>query len=377
MFRVELNADDQYRLNSYMAKKGYTGSDTKYLIAKNMKENKCKSKTKCSLFPGYGKFKWQHNDDEFIIEYYEEGKAQGIQHEVKYFNRLYIYHDDAKKISDFLENAFNDENDDNKKSKIYVSKCGGYDCFWEEFNDVNFQSIDTVFIDKEIKATLLDCIDKFIASKDKYDKYGKIHKLNLLFTGIPGSGKTTLCKALAKHYGFSIYSMNLNKNVKDEHIISLTSNVKENSIILYEDIDTFFTQRNSTDVNVTFSSIINILDGTLSKGSGVINIITTNFPDKLDAALLRPGRVDKIIQFDYPKKEDIKNAFVSLIGNDQHFDEWFAHIKNRQVSMAVIIDYLFRNSTTYLVKENIQDLISQIDFVKRVTKEDNQTKLYS
>ena len=122
--------------------------------------------------------------------------------------------------------------------------------------------------------------------------------------------------------------MNFNKNLTDSYMIDLVSEVKEKSIILYEDIDVFFTERHSHDVNVSFSCLINILDGTLSKGSGIINIITTNYPDKLDTALLRPGRIDKIINFDYPKKDEIKEAFVSLIEKEDDFEDFYDHIKH-------------------------------------------------
>jgi chaperone BCS1 len=196
-----------------------------------------------------------------------------------------------------------------------------------------------------------------------------------LLTGIPGSGKTSLCKALAKKYGYSIYIMNFNKSMTDSYLIDLTSDVKDNSIILYEDIDAYFTERKSQDINVSFSCLINILDGTLSKGSGNINIITTNYPDRLDSALLRPGRIDKIINFDYPKKDEIKEAFNSLIGTDENFEKFYAHIKNMQVSMATIIDYLFRNPDNYL--ENIKELITQVNYIHQFTKEETSSKLYS
>lgn len=72
--------------------------------------------------------------------------------------------------------------------------------------------------------------------------------------------------------------------------------------------------RTSQDINISFSCLINILDGFISKsGSGIITILTANNPDRLDTALIRPGRIDKIIKFNYPNKEEIKEAFMSLI----------------------------------------------------------------
>lgn len=172
--------------------------------------------------------------------------------------------------------------------------------------------------------------------------------------------------------------MNFNKNMTDDYMIQLVSDVKDNSIILYEDIDCFFAERNSKDVNVTFSSLINILDGTLSKGCGIINIITSNHPEKLDSALLRPGRIDKIYNFTYPRKEEIKEAYDTLIGGSMDdFELFYAYIKYKSYNMSTIIDYLFRYPETYLDKENIQEFVSQHNFIQNITKEENSNKLYS
>jgi chaperone BCS1 len=373
MNRIEINGVALRKFINYMADIQYTQSvDIKEFIVFYMKNKK----QKCSLHPGYGKFDWNHNGEVFKIEFFEEGSVQ-VCEGLEYFKRMYIYHDDLNKIKSFLNDVFNyvESMDEEGKIKLYISKCG-YGSAWERYDGLNSQSFDNIFIDKKIKENITNYIDKFISSKERYNKYGRIYKTNILLAGIPGSGKTSLCKALARKYGYSIYIMNFNKTMTDSHIIDLINDVRENSIILYEDIDSYFSQRTSTtDVNVSFSCFINILDGTLSKDAGIINIITTNFPDKLDSALLRPGRIDKIINFDYPKKEEIKEAFISLIGSDDKFDSFYNKIKHLKISMAFIIDYLFRYTDDYL--ENISELITQYNCIQQFTKEETTTKLYS
>jgi|LakMenE09Jun09ns_1017247.scaffolds.fasta_scaffold00598_2 hypothetical protein len=372
---VELNGMELNKFTNYMGELYHTQPQDKLqnFIAKYKRTNG----GKCLMFPGHNEFVWHHNEDMFKIKFIEEGNVKSGPDGLEYFQRLFIYHDDIKKIQEFLNNVFRyiTEIDEQGKVKFYVSKCSSYGSTWEQFNTVDVQTLDNIFIDNKLKKSIVTYLDNFMVSKEKYSKFGRNHKTNLLMSGIPGSGKTSLCKALAKKYGYSIYIMNFTKTMTDSYLIDLTSDVKDNSIILYEDIDSYFTERTGHDVNISFSCLINILDGTLSKGSGIINIITTNFPDKLDAALLRPGRIDKIIHFDYPKKEEIKKAFHALIGPDADFEKFYANIKNHQLCMASVIDYLFRNEEDYM--SNIDELISQTKFIQQFTKEESCSKLYS
>lgn len=385
MYRIELNGTELKKFLNYLGERYHsqpsnespgdlqTTKDIKHFIVSYNRQ----SKNKYNIYPSYDTFYWHYNDDIFKIQFFEEGKVLSSPDGLEYFMRLYIFHEDLKKIEDLLKDAFNfiAKVDEKDKVQFYVSKCNPYCASWDSFNIVNVQTIDNIFIDKKLKCNIVEYIDNFIASKEKYNKFGRTHKTNLLLTGVPGSGKTSLCKALAKKYGYSIYIMNFTKNMTDAYLIELTSDVKDNSIILYEDIDSYFSERTANDVNISFSCLINILDGTLSKGSGIINIITTNFPNKLDSAMLRPGRIDKIINFDYPKKEEIKDAFISLIGSDNNFKQFYGLIKNCKVNMATIIDYLFRYPDNYL--ENIDELVTQYNFIQQFTKEESSSKLYS
>ena len=117
--------------------------------------------------------------------------------------------------------------------------------------------------------------------------------------------------------------------------------------------------RNALDINVSFSCLINILDGTMSKGNGNLLFITANNPQNMDKALLRPGRIDKIIKFDYPDKHIIKCAFDDLVDDlyKDLFETFYEKIKKLQLNMSSIIDYLFRNSDTFIL--NIDELSEQ------------------
>jgi len=83
-------------------------------------------------------------------------------------------------------------------------------------------------------------------------------------------------------------------------------------------MDCIFVARKSNDENrnqVTFSGILNALDGVTTGGNQIV-IMTTNHIENLDPALIRPGRVDHILRFDYATKEQIKDIFTVYTKND-------------------------------------------------------------
>jgi SpoVK/Ycf46/Vps4 family AAA+-type ATPase len=111
------------------------------------------------------------------------------------------------------------------------------------------------------------------------------------------------------------------------------------------------------------------------RGNGVITFLTANNPDRLDPALIRPGRVDIILKFNYPRKQEVKVAFMEMTTRENDdFEEFYQHIKNTKISMSGIIEYLFRNEKTYM--KNIAELLEQTQLLHEIVN-DKSDKLYS
>src|SRR5690606_24910024 len=100
----------------------------------------------------------------------------------------------------------------------------------------------------------------------------------------------------------------------DSNLFELIGNLTENSVVVFEDIDCLFKKRkvsddknddsiksmfdSDSDNNISFSGFLNALDGFMAPSNGNLFFYTTNYPELLDPALLRPGRIDKKIHFD-------------------------------------------------------------------------------
>ena len=238
------------------------------------------------------------------------------------------------------------------KVHLYHSRHSGY---WDRGNQVYGQSLENIFLPSDVKNSVINHIDSFLANRDRYLKFGRTYKLCFLFTGVPGAGKSSFIKSIALKYNRPIYILSLSKKLDDESLQGLMSEIKENSILILEDIDSFFIDREANQVNVSFSAILNLFDWLVTPGNGTILFMTAKHPKRLDSALVRPGRVDKIIEFDYPRKRELSDAFTSIVcGSD--FNEFYKLLKG-DISMAAVIDYLFRHSDDYLA--NIDELNDQ------------------
>ncbi len=140
--------------------------------------------------------------------------------------------------------------------------------------------------------------------------------------GPPGSGKSSFIQALAGELNYDICVLNLSeRGLADDKLIHLLSNTPDRSFVLIEDIDAAFNKRVQASADgyqssVTFSGFLNALDGVAS-GEERIIFMTTNHPENLDPALIRPGRVDLSVLIDDTSPKQARRLFERFYGWDE------------------------------------------------------------
>jgi chaperone BCS1 len=185
---------------------------------------------------------------------------------------------------------------DKPKDDVAINYCDDYGG-WFKLSEKRPRPISSIVLPGDLRDKIVDDARQFLGRQDYYAKLGVPWRRGYLFYGPPGNGKSSTVFALASILKMEISYLNL-KDVTDTTLMKGLADIPSNSILVIEDIDCLFGSEDTreTKVAISYAALINSLDGVTSP-DGLILIMTTNKREKLDSALIRPGRVDMEIKF--------------------------------------------------------------------------------
>ncbi len=224
---------------------------------------------------------------------------------------------------------------------------------WSSVSWQHKRPLDSLVLADGILEDLLADLREFYASAAWYAERGIPYRRGYLLHGPPGTGKTTTVLALAGELKLSVGVLSLSsKLMSDDALRTLVDALPAATLLLIEDVDCIFKERRATDVQtgVTLSGILNAIDGVSSRDGRVL-FMTTNHPERLDPALIRPGRVDRKIELGYSTPDQARRLFLWFyrgcgIGPQEleHLAARFAaQVPRGQVCMAAIQEHLLRH----------------------------------
>ncbi|CAO2647350.1 Nn.00g082720.m01.CDS01 [Neocucurbitaria sp. VM-36] len=229
----------------------------------------------------------------------------------------------------------------------------------------------TVSLEQQQKAKIVKDINEYLhpVTARWYASRGIPYRRGYLFHGPPGTGKTSLSFALAGIFGLPVYCISLNEvGLTESDLGTLFSQLPRRCIVLLEDIDSAGLRRDdlptgedetdptspasetvdgseegltkisktdaflkdptkkkvtpATKSLISLSGLLNIIDGAASH-EGRVLIMTTNCPENLDPALIRPGRVDLQVLFTLATREQIRDIFTRMYSTefDKHLEK--------------------------------------------------------
>ncbi|KAL9129232.1 MAG: hypothetical protein Q9217_002273 [Psora testacea] len=213
--------------------------------------------------------------------------------------------------------------------------------------------MDTVVLDHELKHRVLNDINEYLhpATPRWYSNRGIPYRRGYLLHGPPGTGKSSLAWAIAGVFGLDIYCISLvDPNLTEEELGMLFTTLPRRCVVLLEDIDSAgLSKRQESKGNdkqqaeteaakigaeitkafesvqkrndkkdkqgISLSGLLNAIDGVASH-EGRVLILTTNFPEKLDEALIRPGRIDMKVEFTNATRTQTRELFTRMYSPD-------------------------------------------------------------
>lgn len=202
--------------------------------------------------------------------------------------------------------------------------------------------IHSVILAKQLSEKLLGDVREFARCQQWYTDRGVPYRRGYLLHGPPGCGKSSFIMALAGELEYNICILNLNeRGLTDDKLNVLLSVAPPRSLILLEDVDAAFVQREAKEqsYSITFSGLLNCLDGVASTEERIV-FMTTNHLDRLDPALIRPGRVDLIEEVGYADTDQVIQMFLRFFPEEKELADKFAQeCQGLNLSMAALQGY--------------------------------------
>eukprot|EP01126_Amoeba_proteus_P009403 TRINITY_DN13556_c0_g1_i1.p1 TRINITY_DN13556_c0_g1~~TRINITY_DN13556_c0_g1_i1.p1 ORF type:complete len:476 (-),score=94.03 TRINITY_DN13556_c0_g1_i1:367-1719(-) len=255
---------------------------------------------------------------------------------------------------------------------------------WKQFGHPRIQRpFDSVILQNDLSDSLHDDVKEFLENPQWYLSRGIPYRRGYLLHGPPGCGKSSFIQALAGRLGFSICILSLSdRRLTDAILNELLVSAPERSFILLEDIDSAFNEEshlrqeeNKRQLNqywntLTFSGLLNALDG-VAAAEGRVLFMTTNHLERLDEALIRPGRVDRIEYLGRANKLQLQEMFKRFYPEDAELFEEKIRLPpfavNGKVSMAQVQGLFLQAKTN---PQAALEMLNELLHVCRPAEED-------
>jgi predicted AAA+ superfamily ATPase len=307
-------------------------------------ENLCRRFSDFTISPSFmiNEHSFEYQDMKFTID--TKDVYQKMHHFRKYSE--IIIEGKQQDIQEFITLAVSSM----KKNRFQKEFCVVYRSQynnWSEQCKLEKRSLSTVYLPSKIKQDLIDDLKKFYNEDylEVYSKLNIIHNRMYMLHGLPGTGKTTLIKALATEFNKNIAYIYIKSDMEYDNFNNLITNLPNNTFIVFEDVDSLFSENRKQTTGLTFSGFINVFDG-ISTAKNLIVFFTTNNIDIIDKAIIR--RISYFIEFDYATKEQIKDMFDTFFPNHS-FDEFY-----KNINCKTTINIMEKFFTRYLLDDIVE-----------------------
>lgn len=316
----------------------------------------------------YGTYTVNYQGEPILVNYRRTSGPIGLSNSIDHHEALYLS-GDLDHVQKFITECVVQEVPEKPDQlKCFIAE----NMRWTFLSHLPKRRPESVF-HPACKAVVAD-LEQFLGAEREYGVHGIPYKRNYLFYGPPGTGKTSMLTAMASQMGANIFLMSFTQNITDAGFMRLVSKIPPGSIMVLEDVDALFTERVVNDAGnksmVSFSAILNTLDG-IARSHKLITVMTSNYRDRLDKALIRPGRMDYVVEFTDTTVGQRADMFRSYFGTG-HCDileNMNQACRGKRVSPAMLQAYLFER------RGDVSRVIPELDII--LNDGETQFNLYS
>ncbi|CAL7942836.1 unnamed protein product [Xylocopa violacea] len=249
---------------------------------------------------------------------------------------------------------------------------------WRQFGHPRRRRpIDSVILDTGVAERIIHDCREFIKNPSWYIDRGIPYRRGYLLYGPPGCGKSSFITALAGELERGICVLNLSeRGLTDDRLNHLLAVAPQQTIILLEDIDAAFASREESKEiksaydglnRVTFSGLLNCLDGVASTEARIL-FMTTNYLERLDPALIRPGRVDVKEYIGWCSEKQIEQMFLRFYRNiDNRANELAKQFTETIISQKKHVSPAQIQGFFMFYKNNPDDILKNVSHIWELT----------
>ncbi|EFY85066.1 Complex III assembly protein translocase and chaperone [Metarhizium acridum] len=285
------------------------------------------------LQPGYGRHVVKFGNAYIAVNREKHSTANmntGEPHEIVQLTTLWAYRHTFEGI--FAEAHSLAAKANEGKTVVYSAR--GME--WAPLGDPRKKRpLGSVILDDGVKESIVADVKDFLSRQGWYVDRGIPYRRGYLLYGPPGSGKSSFIQALAGELDFGVATINLSEmGMTDDKLAYLLTKLPKRCLLLLEDADAAFVNRRQRDADgysgasVTFSGLLNALDG-VAAGEERITFLTTNHIERLDPALIRPGRVDMMLRIGEATKYQAGKMWDRFYGDEDNSGSGKEHFLRR------------------------------------------------
>ena len=248
-------------------------------------------------------------------------------------------------------------------------KKGNRSIYWKSTTNRLSKNMENTIVSNDVYESFYIDLKNFMKNEKTYGCKGLPYKRGYVLHGDPGTGKTSLIKAVANEFQLPIFNIDLNQLAKNDELVKIIKDInthiadEQKYLLVFEDVDrtkVFQKQRYYDDkVNISENCLLNVLDG-IDEGYGRVTIFTCNDSKNMESikGFNRPGRIDKFVEVTLCDTKHV-SAILKF-----HYPEYKFNIKSGiSISPATLIQII-------LIKNNPEFVEAVLNKVSNFNKFD-------